>query len=295
MLEKRIKLNILMLGSGGCTLFSLLHEKIASVDVIDINQQQLYLIKLKLSIICFLRDKNKILDFFEGKLTKEQYDSIYDSVQEKLPSQYNLFWDSNRMLIYKGINNIGVNEKLFKELQESNFDFKKTFDRQNLIEKFGKKAVSNSKADFSEHFDTILKTYQANYKPEDNYFYHQMLFGVYNPTCLPPYFDNIENIIMCEEKMHFINIDLIKQPNLPTEKYDLIQISNITDWMNSSHMETFLQKVYKSLKKDGIIIARRMIGDYNLKSRIAEYFNIINTAPEDKSHFYTEVVVGKKV
>lgn len=286
-------LNILMIGSGGCTLFSIINNNINNIDVVDINQSQINLILLKIEVISFLKNKYKFLDFIEGRFKKEEYDIIYNCIKNKLPTQCTDFWDDNMHLIYKGINSIGNYEKLFNELIDSKFNFKKVFNKENLITKFGINAISNSKDNFSSHFEYILNRYKTECTPENNYFYHQILYGIYSKKDLPYYFDNFDNISTYKNKINLIRADL-SQKQLPDETYDIIHISNITDWMNNKIIDSFIQKIYKALKKNGFIIARKLLGNYNLKSKISEYFSVINV-PEDKSFFYSEVVVGKKL
>ncbi len=290
---KNDKLNILMIGSGGCTLFTLLNEKVNFVHVVDYNQAQLNLIMLKLEVICYLKDKMKVLDFLEGRLKKDEYTTIYENIKSKLPDISQTFWNENMDLIYKGVNTVGCYEQLFTELVESKFDFKAVFNKFNLASKFGKKAVDNCDDKFSEYFEEVFNTYKNKSTPDNNYFYHQVLHGKYSPKCLPAYFDNLDNIIAHKNKITLINSD-IAHKTLPSEEYDVVQISNIADWMSPNLLESFLQKIYKALKKDGFIIARRLLGSYNLKSKISEYFSVV-TVPEDRSYFYSEVVVGRKV
>lgn len=77
------KKRYLIVGSGGCTLFSLLsvlnEDEDVIIDVIDQNINQIFLIKLKLAIIThFNGDVNNILDFFEGNFCKDKYNEIFN-------------------------------------------------------------------------------------------------------------------------------------------------------------------------------------------------------------------------
>jgi len=73
----------------------------------------------------------------------------------------------------------------------------------------------------------------------------------------------------------------------------MIHTSNVTDWMNINKSENFLINIYDKLNHNGIVITRRLNGDYNLSDLISNKFNIIDI-PHDKSEFYNEVVAGLK-
>jgi S-adenosylmethionine:diacylglycerol 3-amino-3-carboxypropyl transferase len=285
-------LDVLLVGSGGCTTLSILEDKINKLDIIDQNYEQLNLIKLKLAVILTLKNKDDILDFFEGRLSNEQYDNILNILD--LEDSVKDYWKKNINFIISGINNSGGFELIFKELVDSNMNFKEIFSKENLIKTFGNNAVNNSK-DFALHFEKVFNYYKKNYLPEDNYFYYQVLNNCYHKTCLPSYFDNYENIQHNKNKINYICNDLSSYlSSCDSNSYDLIHTSNITDWMGFELLDKFLQNVYKNLKKEGYVVLRRLNGNYNLEEHVSEYFSIIRDIPLDKSHFYSEVVVAQK-
>src|SRR5690606_12462694 len=116
---KNNKINALIVGSGGCTLFSILNDNIERIDVIDNNIEQIFLIELKLEVICYLKEKDKILDFFAGLFDKNLFDEIFDNIKPKLSLKCCNYWEKNKDCIYKGINQNGTFELLFKELVET--------------------------------------------------------------------------------------------------------------------------------------------------------------------------------
>ena len=77
-------------------------------------------------------------------------------------------------------------------------------------------------------------------------------------------------------------------------KYDIIHTSNITDWLNKEQINILLLNIKKCLKINGVVIMRRLNGDYDLELHVAKHFQIIN-CDIDKSLFYSQVVVGKKI
>ena len=273
----------LIVGSGGCTIFSLLSQidDNTIIDVIDVNVSQLYLIQLKLETICYFNNIDKILDLWEGEC-KLNLDGLTLSNECK-----NYFTND---LLNSGINQNGIFEKLFKELVDSNFDYEKVFDRKYLEEKFGIDSVINSlNHEFYDHFKNILNSYDNDLS---NYFYYQILYNKYNRNYLPSYFNNLTNIIKNKDKINYINENIYDYIGNNKIKYDLIHTSNITDWMNVNKCNTFVENIYNLLNTEGIVVMRRLNGDYEL-NKLLDKFKILNI-PHDKSNFYNEVIAGQK-
>jgi len=82
-----------------------------------------------------------------------------------------------------------------------------------------------------------------------------------------------------------------------SEKFDLIQFSNISDWMPLSSLHHMLKEIVNCLKSGVAIIGRRLNGDHNLAEIMAEHITIDRSLSQellasDRSFFYREVVVG---
>lgn len=288
-------IDVLCICSGGCTVLSILSEKISKLDTIDFNKEQLYLCNLKRAICNYFNHKNKILKFYYGEFNKEQYKIYLGNLD--IDPEVKQYWNNNLDYIHFGINRYGKFEELFRQLIKSNFNYKKIFNRENLINIFGQSAVENSnEREFYNHFQNIINTYQKLYLPSENYFYHQILYDKYDENCLPFYFSNLNNIKNNGHKINYICdnfLDYIYSCKI--NSYDIIHTSNLTDWMNSDIIENMLKQIYIILKINGFVILRRLNGDYNLNNLVGKYFTIINDIPIDKSHFYLEIVVGTKI
>lgn len=290
--------NILLVGSGGCTLLSILGlDNTEKIDCVDMSQEQLKLIKLKIAVICYFMGsdgKESILKFFHGDYCETDVFHILEQLD--IPKEEKRFWRDHPNFLLGGINQSGCFESLFRHLVVSGFEFEKIFDRKALISIFGESAVVNSlNKEFSDHFRVILDKYRELYKPEDNYFYHQILYNRYHPHCLPPYFDRLDVIIQHQDKVRYIQDDFVKFiSEQPDQSYDLVHTSNLTDWMCNKELNFFLQQIHRVLNPGGYVVLRRLNGDYNLQEMASAYF-LIETEFIDRSHFYSEVVVGKVI
>ncbi len=287
--------NIFCICSGGCTVLSLLSNKINKIDVLDFNIEQIYLCNLKKAVCCHFKNKTDILKFIQGEFSQTEYDEYIHKLN--LPQNEITYWNKNIQHIYFGINRYGKFEELFRQLVDTDFDYKKIFDRQNLINIFGESAVINSnEKEFFDHFYGVIEIYKKLYVPSQNYFYNQILYDKYDVNNLPYYFNNINNICTNHSKINYICNDFIEYIHTcKDDTYDILHVSNLTDWMTNGNIEKLLMQIKKVLKKNGFIILRRLNGDYNLHSLVKKYFLIHENVPSDLSHFYSEVVVGQKI
>lgn len=78
--------------------------------MVDKNVHQLYLIELKMRAICHLMYSNIILDFFEGRLDRFEYNMLFNKLN--LSQSHKEYWQENIDFIYAGINKLGVYEVL---------------------------------------------------------------------------------------------------------------------------------------------------------------------------------------
>lgn len=285
------KAKIILVGSGGCTVLSLLSlDNVDEIHCVDMSESQLRLIRLKIAVICYFMEKETILKFFHGDDPK-----IIETLEDlEISKEDKQFWRGHNKLLLKGINQSGGFEVLFQQLVASGFDFDTLFDRKALISIFGESAVVNSlNKEFSDHFRQILTTYETLYRPEDNYFYHQILYNRYHPDCLPPYFDDLEAIQTSHSKIKYHTSDFVKYiSKQPDRSHDFVQTSNLTDWMSHKELHSFLQDIHRVLKPGGYVVMRRLNGDYDLEKVASTYFSL-DTTFVDRSHFYSQIVVGK--
>ncbi|BCD92272.1 S-adenosylmethionine--diacylglycerol 3-amino-3-carboxypropyl transferase [Francisella halioticida] len=323
--------NALIIGSGGCSMFSLLmSDNLDSLDVIDSNYAQIQLIKLKIEAFRQL-DTESYINFIE------HYGSHYSFTQKidtfnfiKSNSDLDLsYWNNkNRLLeIGYGVNQTGIFEQIFKNLRDFlnrdviNNDSKKIFDfifdRNYLRDVFGFAAVDYSMhKEFSDHFFEVTKKALSNYS-NNNYFIDQMLEGKYNDF-LPIYLNkyNKEKIVKNLSKISFIHAPFNKYIKNNPQKYNFIHTSNISDWLPTDVLLNFFKNISLCLKSDGKCISRRLNGDHSLNKVISEYMlsnsyclrksdvsyntrfssnDNIHLKDNDKSFFYSEVIVGSKL
>ena len=284
--------DILMIGSGGCTLFTIMQRNFNTITVVDGNESQLFLIEMKIEMIrYFIKEGiNGVLQALQGELPKEDYDHFLLQVKSRLtPGCYDYF-SSNRKYLYNGLLLSGKYEKLFKKLVASKYDFDTIFSRENLIKKFGNDAVTNSFDSFSDHFRKVFENLD-----DSNYLFHSIVHNHYDAENLPLYFKNMQEIVK-ETTVRKIFLEKNTIENYlykHKKKYDVILTSNVTDWMQKNRLSDFVKLVYDRLNPGGYAVFRKLNGDYNLKENVGRLFTVVDKFP-DTSYFYQEVIIGFK-
>merc|ERR1712039_4739 len=83
--------------------------------------------------------------------------------------------------------------------------------------------------------------------------------------------------------------------------YDLIDLSNVGDWLQLSSFREVVQRAVAALAPGGTLILRRLLGDYDL---VEDVLNTIDNKEarslcafrqtKDKTHFYSQTVIAVK-
>jgi hypothetical protein len=288
-------LRLLLICSGGETIIDInnlnhkLHKNII-IDAIDFNPNQLELCANKLSGI-------------KQNIQTGKFEEIFFSYQELLKQQ-----------IWKDLDKANISEQdiINYVLDEKNHLKIKNiinivFSNPNLITIFNEDAVKyslNSTLTFSEHFfHLFINGYRilSNSSDIDSDVYQQyqnILLGNEIQEIHKP----IHPVLI---KINYIHHDFYEYLAQTNHHYDLISCSNINDWMKLDKFKQILNLGYKKLNPNGMFIARRLLGDNELKENMSVVFDKVKTAenivqdgyiinPFDPIGFYTEVGIGYK-
>jgi S-adenosylmethionine-diacylglycerol 3-amino-3-carboxypropyl transferase len=321
-------LRILLIASGGCTALSLLAlPEVGEIVAVDANIAQLHLVELRRQALLNL-SLTAQLNLIGANLETSAATrlNLYQQIVDKLPTSTRNHWDNRLSEIGFGVNRVGRFEQLFRELSarftevgldpiadplttiNSNYwrsIFEEIFDRNKLISTFGESAVNYSMdRSFGEHFADVFARALEKYHPRDNYFVTQVLRDRYTDGSagLPLYLQPQAQIAIQKYgidrlKLHH-GIFIEKTIELGTERpFDLIQFSNISDWMPSKDLNKMLKTAVRFLNPGGALIGRRLNGDHHLATVMNEWISVdLEFSREllalDRSFFYREVVVG---
>lgn len=276
-LKNKDTADILMIGSGGEHLFEMLGKTNSlNLSILDMNQYQISLCEHKLDCI---------LDKIQYKNSQENYIGKFEQLF-KLLRDY-----AGREGILEFYCDSHLKDKN-KENSKAKFAMNIIFSNKNLSIVFGDAATKFTKKSFAEHFTNVFMK-AAQTKDEETMFTHHNIDNILLGKDIPissyleeSVAENYQNHFLRYLNCNFKDISL-------KEKYDIINLSNIGDWMPLNEYQNLLSKMKEHLNDNGFIICRKLLGDYNLKNELTS-LGYETTEHFDTSCFYEETIVGKK-
>lgn len=321
-------LRVLLVASGGCTALSLLAAPVVGkVEAVDANFAQIHLVELRRQALLHLALIDQIQLIGADRTTSEkQRLALYKRLRPYLPEPTRSFWDTRLEQIAFGVNRVGRFEALFRELS-ANFSalgldplhdpktaiahpawseiFESVFDRDKLTRIFGEAAVSYSMdRSFGKHFAERFAIALQRDTPCENYFVSQVFADCYAdniqgfPLYLQPLVQaSIRALNGYRLKLHHGNFVEKMLELSQSGGFDLISMSNLSDWMPIPDLHEAIAKAVGCLNPGGALIGRRLNGDHHLKNVISQHLHVderfsAELLAADRSFFYQEVVVG---
>ena len=319
-------LRILLVASGGCSALSLLSlPSVAYIAAVDLSSAQLHLVELRRQALLHLSLVEQ-LRLIGDNADETQRITLYERLRSHLPNATRTHWDQRLDQIGYGVNHVGKFEALFRELvrQCSAYGldpinnpmaaihhpqwrelFETVFDRDKLIQTFGFAAVNYSMdRSFGEHFATVFAKALQRFVPTEDYFLTQIWQDSYatGTDGFPPYLQTSNQSAIRQlgaDRLHLHQGEFaeVMMQLAKLEKFDLIQFSNLSDWMPLSDLHTLLAQAVQCLKPGGALIGRRLNGDHHLSAVMSHHVAIAPSLSaqllsSDRSFFYQEVVVG---
>ena len=235
------KAEVLMICSGGENVIELLSMKNPNNFVLlDINPNQLELAKNKIEAI---NDNNykysQLSTFNSGKFEK-------------------LFQFFRNSFTYEELENIA--QKDHNALKKLKWICDNIFSNEILEIVFTDNATKYSKESFSAHFYKMFKKQIRWYfetQPKNSNI-GSILFN-HNPI-------NYEKKLNKENSINYFNGTFLEYLNNNNKTFDLIDVSNISDWMPIDEMKVIVEKLYSQLNTNGIIVGRKLLGNYEWKN-----------------------------
>ncbi|MEM9215443.1 MAG: DUF3419 family protein [Cyanobacteria bacterium P01_F01_bin.150] len=324
-------LRILMVASGGCTALSVLSRPgVGHIDAVDVNIAQLHLVELRRQALELgLEDQLCLLgglDSLDVQAAEELRLKLYGQLRSRLPDATRQYWDQRPEQIGFGVNQVGRFEQLFRDLaaQFAAVDlhplddpqtavqhpqwrslFNTVFERSRLVQTFGEAAVNYSMdRSFGDHFADVFAQALTRFTPSKNYFLTQVWGDRYalGPEGVPLYLQptvqaTIRALDVNRLELHHGPFTHQLAALAKRYSFDLIQCSNISDWMPIPELHSMMAQMVTCLAPGGAMIGRRLNGDHHLASIMAEHLTVDSTFSQqllesDRSFFYREVVVG---
>jgi len=327
----------LLVCSGGDTALALLgRDDVERVDVVDPNPAQLHLCELKRAAADALPrdDLLRLLGVLEAG--RDERLALYARVRDAVTPDARAHWDARPGEVAAGVQQRGRFEALFRELaaafRAAGLDplarpgealawpgwrgaFERVFERERLAATFGRAAVAYSmERSFGEHFADVFASALRRAIPEgsdppwegENPFLRQVWEDRYapdlgGPQALPDWLREPGRIASRNSRLH-MHLGTFQDalPHLAREgPYDLVQTSNISDWMPVPALEAMVDEAASALAPGGALVMRRLNGDHDLQAIVARRLDVdpdecARLLREDRSFFYREVVIGRR-
>jgi S-adenosylmethionine-diacylglycerol 3-amino-3-carboxypropyl transferase len=316
-LIKRFNLNnCLLIGSGGCSAFSLKTEfPNLKVLVVDPNPHQMALIKKKLAILSNKNFQNRLTQYLtasdsslldENDFTQLKIFNIEDSASsglnacgnfESLFRQLRLFLNEF-VLSHEGWVNFLSTESISKEFMNKVFDnkywnvaFEMFFSDSLLNAMFTASATQHATlGSYPNYFRKALERGLLRNDRCQNPFLHHILLGYYLPRSLPNYLKKIaSNLDIDLQCSNFQDVTQLKE-------FDFIHLSNITDWMTDVEVKKVCEKIKSETDSGTVVLIRQLNNTAPIEKHLENDFI---SYPEigrellalDKSLFYSNIIV----
>ncbi|MCO5166687.1 MAG: BtaA family protein [Planctomycetes bacterium] len=318
---------LLVCAAGDTALSLLLRPHVGTIDAVDPSPAQRHLCALKLAAALALpRDALHRLVGVSAASEDERL-ALYARARARLPDDARAHWDARPAQVARGVLQAGRFEALFRELAAAfradgleplvrpdealacprwGARFERVFERERLAATFGRAAVDYSMersfgAHFADVFAGALRRWPA--AAGENPFLRQVWEGRYRadlPGGLPDWLEEPGALRRPERlRLHAGRVgDLL--PALAAEgAYDLVQTSNVSDWMPVPALEALIDAAALALAPGGALLMRRLNGDHDLRALVARRL-VVDPAEcerlraDDRSFFYREVVVGRR-
>lgn len=290
--------SIAMICSGGCSVLSLRSMfPNLNITAFDMNGAQINLFKEKLHA---LNHKASLFETFNI--------DVYNTSGLNQSGNFELLFNSFRHFIHEfimGPNELRVMFQNIHSLKEKRniliksrywaIAFELFFSNTLLEAMFGPAATQHAEeGSYAKYFQNVIEKGLSHENALNNYFLHHILLGYYfnKKECLPPYLTQA----VIGKTIGMIEGSLDDVPNLA--QYDLIQISNITDWMNEYEIMQLANSLGDKCKSGTGLLIRQLNNDNDL----TKYFKAFKFNSKysnellrmDRSLFYSNILYGVK-
>ena len=293
--------NVLLVASGGCTaltlqaLFPDLH-----ITLVDFNPAQLERVQEKMSALHDVDETTRRQRFNIGTSDPRglnqngNFESLFRGLREFI---FDLVADETEIRrLFKEEGRLNdVSEVLFSgKYWRVAFDL--YFSDSLLNTMFGPDATQHAEAgSYPRYFQTLFEKGLTSAKAFDNYFLHHVFLGYYlqRPASLPYY------LLAPLTDYHFQMVEgtLDQVPEL--QRFDLISLSNIMDWMPLPEIASLIGHLQNEMASGASVLYRQLNNYTDLSAYFGDSFEFnvalgVRFQEIERSLFYSGVHVGKR-
>ena len=293
--------NVLLVASGGCTaltlqaLFPDLH-----ITLVDFNPAQLERVREKISALRDIDTATRHRRFNIGTSNPKglnqsgNFESLFRGLREFI---FDLVADEAEIrVLFEEKDRLAEVPKLLFSSKYWSVAFDLYFSDSLLNAMFGPDATQHAEArSYPRYFQTLFERGLTSEKAFDNYFLHHVFLGYYlqRPASLP-YYLLAPPADYC---FQMVEGTLDRVPEL--QRFDLISLSNIMDWMPLAEIVSLISYLQNEMKPGASVLYRQLNNYTDLLTYFGDSF-AFNTAlgvrfqEIERSLFYSSVHVGKR-
>ena len=293
--------NVLLIASGGCTALTLqaLFPDL-QITLVDFNPAQLERVREKM---CALQETDTATRHRRfnigtsdpnGLNQNGNFESLFRGLREFI---FDLVADESEIcaLFEEKDRLADVSELLFSSKYWS-VAFDLYFSDSLLNAMFGPDATQHAEpGSYPRYFQQLFENGLTSAAAFDNYFLHHVLLGYYlqRPASLPYYLLSPPT----DYRFQMIEGTLDRVPDL--QRFDLISLSNIMDWMPLPEIVALISYLQNEMKPGATVLSRQLNNDTDLSAYFGDSY-VFNTAlgvrfqRAERSLFYSSIHVGKR-
>ncbi len=304
--------DIYLVGSGGCTAFAI--KRVypeAHITLVDPNPAQIDLIQKKLRV---LQESNP------SQIKREFGVGIDNSKSLTGCGNFESLFRSFRYFIYEfvldreGWHHLFSSEPQKIDLEKSIFNskywslaFELYFSNGLLLAMFGPDAIQHAIPNsYPKYFQGVIEKGLKNSGAKINYFLHHIFLGHYLEESLPIYLSDALNMKSSHSANRSWAQDFEYNQTTANDgphfgRFDLISLSNIFDWMESSEIKRLIKRVSLEMKSGAWIIYRQLNNSNDLRPEFGPSFMFDDDnrseahLKSDRSLFYSGIHIGRKI
>ena len=293
--------NVLLIASGGCTALTLqaLFPDL-QITLVDFNPAQLERVREKMSALRDVDTATRDRRFNIGTSDPEglnqngNFESLFRGLREFI---FDLVADAAdiRALFEEEGQLAKVSEVLFSSKYWS-VAFELYFSDSLLNAMFGPDATQHAETgSYPRYFQQLFEKGLTALNAFDNYFLHHVFLGYYlqRPASLPYY------LLSPPTDYHFEMVEgpLDQVPEL--QRFDLISLSNIMDWMPLAEIAVLIKYLQNEMKSGASLLYRQLNNRTDLSMDFGDAFEFnaalgVRFQEAERSLFYSSVHVGKR-
>lgn len=171
-----------------------------------------------------------------------------------------------------------------------------TMELSRLVQIFGPDATANRVQPFAKHFLDQTRKVLATMPANENPFLHQIFLGSFIGP-LWPWLSTGRRESLPETRYSHATMDEVLQA-LPERSYELIHLSNILDWIKPTDARRVLGNAYRCLAPGGLVVIRQLNSRLDIPGTPSGFQWLRDLSDQlhqsDRSFFYRSLHIGMK-